>query len=324
MSGKFNNRTLLLVLLVLVSLFVISRFTSLKKPDRTLHTNLVQIDTSRVSSILLYPEVENGAELEFTRTDGSWTVAREAVSAPANKDALNNILSEIQALKAEQLVAISEDRWADYMVEDSSGTRVLVKEGSKVTLDLIVGRFHYQPPPQNQYSPYGQNRGTGKTYVRLSGEKEVYSVNGFLAMGLNQGFAQWRNRTVSRMNSSSITRMVFDYPADSGFVAEKSEAGWMVSGVLADSASMAGYLQRSANKTHSRFSDKTPPGSEPDYTLVFEGDNMKEQQIKAFVQGDGTVALNSSFNPQTWFLFEETELHDLFPASEQLISGEEP
>ena len=54
------------------------------------------------------------------------------------------------------------------------------------------------------------------------------------------------------------------------------------------------------------------------------GDNMKAQQIKAFVQGDGTFVLNSSFNPRTWFLFEETELNDLFPASGELISGEEP
>jgi hypothetical protein len=325
MSGKINNRTLLLVLLVFITLFVISRFTSLKKPDRTLKANLIQIDTSRVSSILLYPEAENGKQLEFNKTNNSWTVSREGISAPADAGAVKNTLSELQNLKAEQLVALSPENWNEYQVEDSSGTRVVLKEGNKVTLDLIVGRFQYQPPPQNSYSPYAQNRGIGKTYVRLSGENEVYSVNGFLSMSLNQEFSRWRNRTISRMNSSGITRIVFDYPADSGFVAQRSEAGWMVSGILADSSSMAKYLQRSTNKTHSRFADGVQPGPEPDYSLVFEGDNMKPQQIKAYIQKNGSIVLNSSFNPDTWFLFEDRDqIMDLFPASGKLISGENP
>ena len=84
MSGKFNNRLLLLVFVVLAAIFVITRFTKVKNSNRTLKTDLVQMDTSQVSSILLYPAIEQGAELRFNRIGTSWSVSRKEIEAAAN------------------------------------------------------------------------------------------------------------------------------------------------------------------------------------------------------------------------------------------------
>ena len=322
MSGKFNNRTLLLVFLILTAILVVTRFSSGRKADQNLRTDLVQIDTSRVSSILLYPETEGGIPLEFKKSGFSWTVSKEGLTAAASRTALNHMLTEIMDMKTEQLVALSPDSWRQYQVEDSTGTRIQIREGKDVTLDLIVGRFHYQPPAQNSYQPYGQNRVNGKTYVRLSGEDEVYAVNGFLSMTLNQEFSRWRNQTITSTNPSQISRIVFDYPADSGFVAERSDAGWLVSGQLADSASMARYLRKSSRKSHGEFADGFQAPSQADFKLILEGDQMAPLQIKAFVQEDSTLVLSSSTNPGTWFTFDsKQEVEDLFPSYENLISG---
>jgi hypothetical protein len=222
----------------------------------------------------------------------------------------------------DQLVALSPDHWNEYQVGDTAGTRVMIHEGKRTVLDLIIGRFQYQPPDRNSYSPYGQNRMTGKTYVRFYGEEEVYSVNGFLSLTLNQGFAQWRNRTITSMNAGQVSRIVFDYPADTGFVAQRSDAGWMVSGLLADSASMDHFLRQASRKSHNRFADGFQAAAEPDFMISFEGDQLKPQQVKVFLQEGDSIVVGSSLNPGTWFLFDSWDkIGDLFPSTEKLMTG---
>jgi len=324
MSGQFNNRLLLWILLGLVAVFVVTRLTRVRKSEQTLRTELVEIDTSRVTSILLYPRAEQGKELEFSRSGSAWDVSMEGTTAPANRDQVRNILAELRNLKIEQLVARSSDSWNDYQVNDSLGTRIVVREGKNTTMDLVVGRFHYQPAPQQGYNMYQQNRGTGKTYIRLTGEEEVYLADGFLAMSVNQGFNRWRDQTVTRVNTSSVSRIICDYPADSGFIAEKTDAGWLVGGLPADSASMASYLNRLRRKTHSDFSDGAQPAAEPDFRVTFEGENMPAQSVRAFMQTDSTLLLNSSANPDTWFrLTPDGLFDDLFPGASEFLAGGE-
>ncbi len=321
MSGKFNNRVLLVIFLILAGIYGVTRIGTGKRANRSLVTEIVQIDTARVSSILLYPRAEDGAQLEFRRNGSSWSVSNEQTTATADARSVQATLVELMDLKTEQLVARSKESWNKYQVGDSLGTRVIIKEGGKTTLDMVVGRFHYQPPPQNRYNPYGQNQVTGKTYVRLSGEDEVYAVEGFLAMSINQPFNSWRDQTVMRLNRSGLSRIIFDYPADSGFVAERGDAGWMVAGVAADSASMATYLSGISYKSHREFFDGVKPEGEPDFQVTFEGDNMQSQQLRAYIQKADSLLLNSSINPDTWFRTSREGLfRDLFPGAEALIS----
>jgi hypothetical protein len=320
MSSKFNNRTLLVVLILLGTLFVIARLTTVKKSSRTLRTELVSIDTARVSTILLYPKAEKGQSLLFERNGASWTVTREEVKAAANAGSLQQIIGELQDLKAEQLVARSPGQWEQFEVTDSLGTRVVVRDNGKTMLDLVVGRFQYQPAPGGN-GMYGQNQGTARTYVRLKDEKEVYAVDGFLAIRLNQPFEQWRDRTVTRLDVSGLSRIIFDYPADSGFIAEKSEAGWMVAGMLADSTSMDRFLKQLARKSHAKFTAPVQSGTNPDFTVTFEGDNMKSQSIRVYQQ-PGEMVLNSSYNPDTWFsVTREGLFGEIFTGAGRLISG---
>jgi len=321
MSGKFNNRILLWIFLVLAAILIISKFTVRKRAERTLATDIVQIDTAQVTSIQLYPAAENGRLIGFKKSGGSWDVTMGEVEAAADLQALRSMLTELQNLETNQLVSRSEKSWNEYDVNDSLGTRIVIREGSRTTLDLVVGKFQYQQPDQNNYNSYQGNQVSGKTYVRLYDEDEVYSVDGFLALGVNRDFASWRDRTVTNFSSSSLTKAVFDYPADSGFVAQKNEAGWMVAGILADSASMVSWVNRVARKTHQEFADGFQPSGEPDFQVSFEGENMSPQSVSAWVEDQNHVVLNSSINPATWFRSGRGDLFtDLFPGSEKLIS----
>ena len=60
MSNKMNNKTLLWVLLGLGVVYAISRYFNSVKNERTFKTELIAIDTDKVTSILLYPKAEKG------------------------------------------------------------------------------------------------------------------------------------------------------------------------------------------------------------------------------------------------------------------------
>jgi len=321
MSGKFNNRTLLVVFLGLAGILVLTRVFTAKRAERTLDTDLVEIDTGRISSIYIYPQAEQGAELLFTRKGVAWNVTKDELSVPADKYSIENAIGELQNLKADRLVARSKEKWPEFNVNDSLGTRVLVKEGKKTTLDMIIGRFNYQPPPGG-YSGYGQQYGTGITYVRKSNEDEVYAVEGFLAMSINQGFKNWRDQTISRLTRDQVTKVVFEYPADSGFVAQKLETNWTINGILADSTSMAQYLNGLSRKSHGDFVDGYSPLSSPLYQVTFEGVNMDPLLIRVYSQQGDELVLNSSINPESYFrITREGLFKDIFKSASGLISG---
>jgi hypothetical protein len=321
MSGKFNNRILLWIFLVLAAILMITRFKGRNKAEHTLVTDIAQIDTALVTSIQLYPAAENGKLIAFKNSGGSWNVTMGKIEAAADRQAVQSMLNALQNLETNQLVSRSVESWNDYDVNDSLGTRIVIKEGNKTTLDLVVGRFQYQQPSQSSYNPYQRNQVSGKTYVRLYDEDEVYSVDGFLALSINRDFISWRDKRVTDFSSSSLTKVVFDYPADSGFVARKDEGGWMVAGILADSASMASWVNGVAHKTHREFADGFQPSGEPEFHVSFEGDNMTPQQVSAWVEDENHLVLNSSINPGTWFRTGPDDLlKELYPGSEELIS----
>ena len=322
MSKKINNKALLIVFLALSGILVISKLITSRKSERTLDTEIVQIDTARITRMLLFPLAEDGKEIAFTKEGSDWTIKMDKVSSPADEVSIQRSLSELINLKTERLVARSEDRWGEFHVDDSLGTRLIIKEGRKTTLDLVIGRFEYQPPPGG-YQGYGQNQFSGNTYVRKASDDEVYAVQGFLALNFNQNFNTWRDQSLFNFSPSQLTKAVFDYPADSGFIAQKSEAGWLVGGLPADSASMANYINSISRKRSSAFEDGFQPSSPPDYQATFEGENMTPTHIRAFAQPDGKVILNSSINPESWFLSSMDNLFaDIFKRAEDLLANE--
>lgn len=143
------------------------------------------------------------------------------------------------------------------------------------------------------------------SYVRRSEDKEVYAVNGFLALNFNRDFNAWRNQTILDLNTSKLSRIIYDYPSDSGFIATKAETGWMVAGLQADSIAVSQYLTRIARQRSADFADGVSSVVAPDYQLTFEGENMSPVQLSAYNQADGSILLNSSANPSSWFRSEK-------------------
>jgi hypothetical protein len=320
MASKFNNKILLIVLVILTGLFFLARTIKQKRSAGNLKTDLIQIDSSLVNTILLYPSAEKGAEIIFSRSGNKWKVTKGDITADADESNLKNMFSELLVLRPERIVTRNKEKWGDFSVTDSLGTRVIMKEGKKPVLDLMLGRFDYQPGPSG-YSGYGGNYGTGFTYIRLYEETDVYIVKGFLAMSFNQTFKNWRNQTFLRTDKNNINLLTFEYPADSGFIAMKSDTVWIIEGITADSASIASYVNSLAQKSNSSFTDNFSPVISPDYQLTINGINMAPVIIKAYSKGEDEFIMNSSQNPASYFSSPRSGLFGTIFKSKSNLTG---
>lgn len=304
MSSKFNNKYLLIAIGVLLVLFVFVRFYRSSRTERTLKTDIVALDTAKISKILLYPSSEKGSELTFTRKGKEWSVSNGKLDVETGKNSVPNLLNQLLEIKAKRLVSRSEDKWKEYQLTDSLGTRIKVYEGSRLKLDMYIGKFTYQQT-NDPYGGYGGRGGVeGTSYVRMANEDEIYAVDGFLTFSFNQPFSSWRNQTFINLNRSNVTKLSFRYPGDSSFVLALENKKWMVNNQPADSAKVANYLSSLSYKNGSNFNDEFNPVGSSQYQLTIEGNNMENVVVNAYTGSDGKLEMNSSLNSRAWFSSE--------------------
>ncbi|NOU19490.1 MAG: DUF4340 domain-containing protein [Bacteroidales bacterium] len=299
MSKKFNNKYLLIAFAALILLFVFVKFYRSVKTESTLKTDIVKIDTVKISKILLYPLSEKGMEIVFSKEGKEWKASNGKITTETQKNTLGNLLYQLIDIKPKRLASRSKDKWAEYQVTDTSAIRVKVFEGEKEVLNLYIGKFTYQQVSDPSGS--GRNGVVGTSYVRLADEKEVYAVDGFLSFGFNQPFNSWRNQSFVHFNKSDITKITFRYPGDSSFVAELKAKKWTVNNQPVDSIKLNNYLAMLGNKTASTFDDNYTPVGNSQFQITIEGNNMSNITVDGFAKDNSNFVINSSLNPKSWF-----------------------
>jgi len=281
MFRKVKFKTLIIVFIVLLVIVVIVEIVDYRKGDRTFRSDLVNIDTSKVSSVFLYPKAENYNEIKIFRSHGGWKIENMGKTFNADENVVYNMLDELIRLKPERVAAADKSKWEDFEVTDSTGVRIKVVEKNSIVADIIIGKFSYQQP-QN---PYQQRQGKMTSYVRLVNETKVYAVDGFLNMIFNRDVNTFRNKNLIESNKNNWTKLTFSYPADSSFVLIRQNDKWMSSGLLADSAQTDSYLYSIARLNSSDFVDETNSIILINelFSLMIEGNNLPAPiEIKAF------------------------------------------
>jgi hypothetical protein len=209
------------------------------------------------------------------------------VKVPDQK--IRDVFVQLQAIKPNRLAARDESKWNELQV-DSTGTRVKVYEGSKLTLDIVLGRFAFQQPRSMN------------TYVRLYNDKDVYEVDGFLDMTFNQGAKVFRDGTIIKSNSDNWQQLQFSYPADSSFQLTRSNNKWFLNSQPTDSVKTVNYLRRLANLSNSNFVDdiKIDTTATPAFSLNITTNDLQFIKLECFQSPESTI-IRSSQNPGTWF-----------------------
>lgn len=302
MSRRFNNRRLLYLLAGLIVILLLTIVIKIPKEKATLKSKIVEFDTSEVSKIILYPMISNGSEIDFVKSSGKWTVQQGAVISATQKGVVKSLFTEVLNLKPQNLAAVDKSKWKEYELTDSLATRVkfLDKRG-KILADLMVGKFSYKQP-DNPYGGYVGNDFMGTSFVRLSKEKEVYGVDGFISFSLNKKFEDWRDKSFLHSKKEDITTISFTFPADSSYKLNKKDSFWYAGNQSTDSLNIANFLETLSYLNGQGIKDNFKPVSDPVYQMLVEGNNLLNFSVKVYKGDDeDEYVLNSSLNPDVYF-----------------------
>jgi hypothetical protein len=290
MFQKVSNKILGIIFGILLIAGIFLFLFDKGKNERTFRDVLVDIDTSAVTEILIYPKSQNHKEVKLFKDKDGWRVTLlSGGNAKVDAQRITSLFAQLLAIKPKRLAARDESKWNELQV-DSIGSRVKVFQDSKLKLDLVIGRFSFQQPR------------TMNTFVRLFNDKDVYEVDGFLDMTFNQGANIFRDGTVIKSDFNNWQQIQFNYPADSSFQLVKSGNSWILKGETTDSLKTANYLSRLANLSNNSFVDdvKIDPSSSPTFSMNITTSDLKFIQIKGYEDSTSSI-IQSSQNPEAWF-----------------------
>ncbi|MEQ9591851.1 MAG: DUF4340 domain-containing protein [Cyclobacteriaceae bacterium] len=293
--SKLNNNILFVALVVLVGLFVLSRIFRSPSLESNVRRELVKLDSAQVSQVVIQPSAEEGKEVRLVRQGATWDVVMEGRQKQADKGAVQSMLGVVVDLEAQRLVSRKREKWDTFEVGES-GTRVSVYIGSDKAADLRIGKLNFSQ---------GQTSG-GHTYVRLTDDDEVYTVEGFIGTHFNRKFDEWRNKAVLRINKDEITRLTFNYP-DSGFVVQKRDSIWYANDQSVEDGKIAAYLGKLQFRNLNEFVDDFTPVSPARISLIIEGGAGELGKVQAWPLSEEEWIIESSLQKDTYFKSKKSD-----------------
>lgn len=308
MFNKINTKRLagIFGILLLISVFVIIRDKSgsTASKNRSFKAELVEFDSAKVTQISIQPKFE-GAAITLIKKEDSWKVLIDEKEYSADQNTVGGMLSNLLALRATRMAANNKEQWAKYEVIDSLATRVTISTGRKTVTDIYLGKFSYkQAQNQNPYANSGrQPQGTMTSYVRLEGDKQVFAVDGMVAISFNRQANDFRDRTLIRSDINDWNLISVNSPEES-YTISKHGNNWMIDGLVADSTLLSDYLKSMAYLNSPDFIEESDKLSdEAVYELSIEGENISAPiRLKAFpADTTNAYAISSSMNEGSWF-----------------------
>ena len=293
---KSNNTILLVALIVLLGGYVLSRVFRSPSLESNLNEHLLTLDTSMISAIHINPASAKG-EIKLVRSGRNWEAQFNQSTSKVDIAQVKNALRSIREIHPERLVTRKKEKCQDYNV-DTTGTNVKVYIGQNDPTEFWVGKAS-----------------GGGTTVRLEGEDNVYEVKESLESSFNKPFSGWRDKTFLRVNPDAISKVIFEYPADSSFVLEKTGTKWIIGNSAADSTKVRTYLNRFRSQNLSEFADNFKSENLPVWVVTLYNNSTKTIELKGWNTEDNRWVVTSSIQPGVYFESDNTSLMD------QLFAG---
>ena len=279
---RSNNKILLIVLIVLSSGFVLTKVFHAPSRERNLDEKILTLDTSQVSAIYISPAIQDSAQIRLIRFGSDWKVEMRARSANSEKSQVKNALSILGTIRADRVLTRNKEKWSSYHV-DTTGTFVKVILDSNNAKEFWIGKMD-----------------TGGSCIRLEGHNEVYAIEGTLEPVFNKHFNDWRDKTFVKLQPEKISKITFDYPADTGFIVNKPGHSWEIGNNKADSSKVQSYLNKFKSRSLRDFADDFKPLTKPAYTITLNSGSDVITVHGWKIQDDRWV-LNSSQQAGVYF-----------------------
>ncbi len=311
---KLNVKILIAVFIGLIGVFVLSRVFHSPGLEGNLKKSLIAVDTASVTEVKIQPAKNRANEIRLVKEGKTWQVATDKQKSLTDIGSVKSMLGVLLNLKTQRMASRKKDKWETYNVGDK-GTHVSVFAGSKKVADINFGKTGFT---KGGGGPGGY--GSAFTYVRLSDENEVYTVDGFLESHFNRSFNDWRNKAFLRVKKDDITKLTFKYPADSGFVLNKRDSLWYVGNEKGDLNKVQGFLGQLAFKNMNDFAEGfVAPASAP-FTFTIEGQNGVLASVEGWKTGDQWT-LKSTEQNGVYFSATESVVKDLMVGKKRFLTG---
>jgi hypothetical protein len=315
---KISNRILIIVLVALVGIFALARVFRAPRLEGNLRKELVRLDTAKVTEIRIQRSGPDSLPLSLKREGPRWFAEQQGRKYGIDPSSVKGVLGTLSLIQAERMASRRKDKWDNFNVGDN-GTRVSVYTGDRAETELTIGKTGFnqaRPDPNNPYGGFGG----AYTYVRLTDEDEVYTVDGFLESTFARSLNDWRDKAFLRIARDKITKVTFIYPGDSSFVLEKQDTVWTAGGRAADKAKVEGWLNQLTYKNLNEFADSFNPLLATDASVVINAGEQVIGKVEAWKNGAEWV-LRSALQPEVTFSSAGSSVaRDLFIKADRFAS----
>ena len=300
MFKRFSSVILMAILAGLLVVYFIVRFSGTN--DRTFRDKVLSFDPAVVTSITIDDPKSLQEPVELRLSGEKWMVRSGVKEYPADSNIVKGALNTLSDMPTKRFAGKGKESWIKYEVTDTSGIKVTLKSSSKTVAEILIGKFTFNMPKDQQQSQFRQQRGDMTSFVRLADEKDVYAVDGYLRTTFSAKPDSYRYKNLSGVNAQDITKMTVSKPGGLT-VYDLSTGKWTMNGMPADSATTARYRSAVARLSGSKFVDPEMVRSAPAYTLRLEGNNFSPVDIMAYPVADTNIAyaISSSVNPDAYF-----------------------
>ncbi len=317
MFKNISSRTLTIVFAVLLALAAFYVYYDSSHEERTFKKNIVDIDTTKVTAISIYPKANNHKEVRLFKEGKYWQVQLDNnKSVTAQESKIKNLLNQLAEIKSLGVAAQNADKWHEFQV-DTVGTRVKIFEGSNNTLDITFGKFNYEQQTRSM-----------STAVRIKGDDNVYEVNGFLEFSFNQKADAFRDNYIVNDDMSHWNKLTFTYPDSSFQLVKDNSNQWSINNVRTDSAKTVNFLRSLSHLTGSDFVDNPDQSllNKSNYTLTIQSTGFGAIDVSGFgtpstdAKSPAQFILHSSQNNESYFNGNTGKLwQKVFPGKNQFL-----
>lgn len=265
-----KNKWLFLILACLVGYYVVNVYFG-KNKNRSFSSELIQVDTSAIHKIVIDPK--NSDAFNILKKDMGWFVEIDGALKNGDTPSIQSLISQISSIKAKQLISKSKDKWADYEVDETNGSRVTLHNASSNILDdFIVGKFSFD-----------QEKSSALTYIRKATSDDTYLVDGFLSMAVKRSAADYRNKTLLKLDQPTAVKRLLLTKGNEKFDLIREAEQWSYKGAKVDSSKITNYLNGLQFVNGTTFANAEVIQSlQPSSSITLEMDNGKRKTIKAY------------------------------------------
>lgn len=310
MRSRKNLILISILFVLLVTFFITERMGS--GEQSTFARDFPRVNPLLVTKLKIYSPMEAKEEVILFKSGEEWRALKGVINAPLHEGRIDILQGELDNLKPSRLAGISPDEWANFGLNDSASTRVIVESDDEVLIDFVIGKFQYYSSDQKKAAGKQGNETRGITYVRLSDGEEVYSADGFFGPNFNQSFETWRNQLFVKMDPHELDSIRFIYPENSVFTITTDEDHWYYGDKKVKDEARDEYGFSLIERKHSYFADGFIQDRNPLFTVKYFMSDQSEIVIDAYEANSGQIIMNSSLNPETWFLDHEDVLLNMY------------